>query len=44
MLQAEGGVPGDRQAVSREGDDAEIAVGQEDGAGQSGMYRTSFVL
>lgn len=43
VLQAEGGVSGDGQAISREADDAERALGQKDGAGQSGTYRTSFV-
>lgn len=36
VLQAEGGVSGDRQAIGREGDDTERAVGQKDGEGQSG--------
>lgn len=34
VLQSEGGVSGDQQAISREGDDAERAIGQKDGPGQ----------
>lgn len=39
MLQAEGGMSGDQQAISKEGDDAERAMGRK-----MGQARTSFVL